>query len=44
MQFHPENDAKLALHDGKPEEAKCDPDVCLNFFQNLVKFAAEKQA
>lgn len=44
VQFHPENDAKLALHDGKPEEAKCDPDVCLNFFQNLVKFAAEKQA
>ena len=29
VQFHPENDAKLALHDGKPEEAKCDPDVCL---------------
>ncbi len=44
VQFHPENDAKLALHDGKPEEAKCDPDVCLNFFRNLVKYAAEKQA
>ena len=42
VQFHPENDAKLALHDGKPEEAKCDPDVCLTFFQYLVSYASGK--
>lgn len=42
VQFHPENDAKLALHDNKPEEAKCDPDVCLTFFQYLVSYASGK--
>lgn len=42
VQFHPENDAKLALPDGKPEEAKCDPDVCLTFFQYLVSYASGK--
>ncbi len=44
VQFHPENDAKLALHDNKPEEAKCDPDVCLTFFQYLVSYASGKRS
>ncbi len=40
VQFHPENDCGLALAEQKPEEALCNLDVCLNFFQTLVKYAA----
>ena len=40
VQFHPENDAKLVLVDGK--EAPCDFDTCLKFFETLVDYASGK--
>ena len=42
VQFHPENDCALALHQGKPEAALCDVDICLTFFETLVGYAADK--
>lgn len=42
VQFHPENDVKLALHDNNPDAAKCDVDICLTFFQYLVGYAADE--
>ena len=39
VQFHPENDCKLALYDGK--EALCDLDVCMNFFETLIEYAGK---
>ena len=42
VQFHPENDCKLALVEGK--KAPCNVDVCLNFFKTLVKYAAQAKA
>lgn len=44
VQFHPENDCSLALYQGKADQALCDVDICLNFFETLVKYAAEKKA
>lgn len=38
VQFHPENDAKLVLVDGK--EAPCDFETCMSFFRTLVRYAA----
>ena len=40
VQFHPENDCKLAIYDNNPEAALCDLDICLNFFESLVEAAA----
>ena len=40
VQFHPENDCKLAIYDNNPEAALCDVDICLNFFESLVAAAA----
>ncbi len=40
VQFHPENDCKLAVYDKNPEAALCDVDICLNFFESLVAAAA----
>ena len=42
VQFHPENDCKLAVYDGKPEAALCDLDTCMTFFETLVGYAADK--
>ena len=42
VQFHPENDASLVLWDKTPEAAKCDYDTCLQFFEELVAYAADK--
>ena len=42
VQFHPENDASLVLWDKNPEAAKCDYDTCLQFFEELVAYAADK--
>ncbi len=39
VQFHPENDCKTVLVDGK--EAVCDFEVCMNFFRTLTKYAAK---
>ncbi len=44
VQFHPENDCSLALYQGRKAEALCDVEVCLNFLETLVKYAAEKKA
>ena len=41
VQFHPENDLKLALYDGTPEKALCDLEVCMNFFDMLISYAAK---
>ena len=40
VQFHPENDCKLAIYDNNPEAALCDVDICLNFFESLIAAAA----
>lgn len=40
VQFHPENDCSLVLYKG--QEAPCDYDTCLTFFENLVAYAADK--
>ena len=42
VQFHPENDCKLAVYDNNPAAALCDVDVCMTFFENLVAYAADK--
>jgi len=42
VQFHPENDCKLVLVEGKT--SPCNVDVCLNFFKTLVKYAAQAKA
>ena len=42
VQFPPENDASLVLWDKTPEAAKCDYDTCLQFFEELVAYAADK--
>jgi len=39
VQFHPENDVKLALVDGK--ETPADVDIMLSFFKTLVKYASK---
>ena len=44
VQFHPENDASLALYQGKADKALCDVDISLRFFETLVKHAAAKKA
>ena len=41
VQFHPENDLKLALYDGTPEKALCDLEVCMNFFETLISYAGK---
>ena len=41
VQFHPENDCKLALYDGTPELALCNLDVCMNFFYTLIEYAGK---
>lgn len=41
VQFHPENDLKLALYDGTPEKALCDQEVCMNFFETLIEYAGK---
>lgn len=42
VQFHPENDCKLAVYDKTPEAALCDVDTCMTFFETLVGYAADK--
>ena len=42
VQFHPENDCKLAVYDKNPEAALCDVDTCMTFFETLVGYAADK--
>ena len=37
VQFHPENDCKLGLVEGK--STPCNLDTCFNFFKTLVKYA-----
>lgn len=39
VQFHPENDCKLALYDNTPEKALCDLNTCMQFFRTLVRYA-----
>ncbi|MCH3949543.1 MAG: gamma-glutamyl-gamma-aminobutyrate hydrolase family protein [Acidaminococcus sp.] len=41
VQFHPENDCSLAIAEGKPDEALCDVDTCLNIIKGLVKAASK---
>ena len=41
VQFHPENDLKLALCDGTPEMALCDLEVCMKFFKTLIDYASK---
>lgn len=41
VQFHPENDLKEVLINGKDSAKFCDTDTCLRFFQALVKAASK---